>query len=609
MTSIEKDTIVKPAMTGGSDAKVVATETDAAAPTSVHEAAIPGVSMPDIRVAIVGNVDSGMYSTHVHTRTLVVTLVPDPLSSPLSLSLSLSPSPSPSSSSSTGKSTMIGVLTSGHLDNGRGAARARVFAHRHEASSGRTSCVSQHVLGFAEDGSVVHQTVPNSANATQKNKSYREIVSKSKSLMTLVDLAGHERYLKTTIAGLTGSYPDYAMVVIGANAGITKMTREHLGVTIALNIPVMCVVTKIDMAPANVLARSKKQMHRILKSKGAHKKPFDVRSEADVELCLANISTKMVPIFYTSTVTGDGLDLLKKYLAGLQPRFDAMEQQQQQFLAKHEKKELAQDAADPDAKEHTVTATGTSLSSAANATDSDAKHTTAATDEHVEFVVDETFVVPGVGLVVSGTVVRGTLHAASQLMLGPFGDSSFRKVMVKSIHCKRMPQDMCTKGNMCSMAIKSVNRRQPLRRIDVRRGMVLVPESSNPRPVRRFLAEVLVLHHPTTIKTGYQAVIHCGMVRQTAALRYVTQADCLRTGDRAQVEFCFIQRAEFMHPGQVFIFREGSTKGVGRILEVFEHMDSDALPTRLRNQMSNKAIHHAHIAASAAASASAAVSS
>lgn len=35
-----------------------------------------------------------------------------------------------------------------------------------------------------------------------------------------VDLAGHEKYLRTTCFGLTGHLPDYGMVIIGANAGL-----------------------------------------------------------------------------------------------------------------------------------------------------------------------------------------------------------------------------------------------------------------------------------------------------------------------------------------------------------------------------------------------------
>ena len=40
-----------------------------------------------------------------------------------------------------GKSTMVGVLTRSMLDDGRGGARSKVMKHNHETSTGRTSSV------------------------------------------------------------------------------------------------------------------------------------------------------------------------------------------------------------------------------------------------------------------------------------------------------------------------------------------------------------------------------------------------------------------------------------------------------------------------------------
>ena len=70
-------------------------------------------------------------------------------------------------------------------------------------------------------------------------------------MITFLDLCGHEKYLKTTIYGLVGMIPDYAMIIIGANMGISRMTKEHLGIALALKIPFFIVMTKIDIAPEN----------------------------------------------------------------------------------------------------------------------------------------------------------------------------------------------------------------------------------------------------------------------------------------------------------------------------------------------------------------------
>ena len=51
-------------------------------------------------------------------------------------------------SADAGKSTLLGVLTQGQLDNGRGRARLNMFRHVHEVHSGRTSSISHEILGF-----------------------------------------------------------------------------------------------------------------------------------------------------------------------------------------------------------------------------------------------------------------------------------------------------------------------------------------------------------------------------------------------------------------------------------------------------------------------------
>ncbi len=55
-----------------------------------------------------------------------------------------------------------------------------------------------------------------------ESRTAEEICENSTKLITLIDLCGHHKYLKTTIFGLTGYSPDFAMLVISANTGIGK---------------------------------------------------------------------------------------------------------------------------------------------------------------------------------------------------------------------------------------------------------------------------------------------------------------------------------------------------------------------------------------------------
>ena len=150
-----------------------------------------------------------------------------------------------------GKSTLSGVLTSapGTLDDGRGSIRSKVFNFDHEQKNGRTSSIAHEIMGFKADGV---QYVTKMSHTSKKNKIWPDIVDNSVKIVHLLDMCGHEKYLKTTMHGLTSLYPDYCLLVIGANMGISKMTKEHLGISLALNLPVFVVFTKIDLAPEKV---------------------------------------------------------------------------------------------------------------------------------------------------------------------------------------------------------------------------------------------------------------------------------------------------------------------------------------------------------------------
>jgi GTPase len=114
------------------------------------------------------------------------------------------------------------------------------------------------------------------------------ICERSAKVITFIDLAGHERYLKTTVFGMTGHAPHFGMLMVGANAGIVGMTKEHLGLALALSVPVFVVVTKIDMCPPNVLTDTLRLLVKVLKSQGCRKVPVMMRTEDDVVLGATN---------------------------------------------------------------------------------------------------------------------------------------------------------------------------------------------------------------------------------------------------------------------------------------------------------------------------------
>lgn len=81
----------------------------------------------------------------------------------------------------------------------------------------------------------------------------------------------------------------------------------------------------------------------------------------------------------------------------------------------------------------------------------------------------------------------------------------------------------------------------------IRKGMVLLSGAEQPKSCWEFMAELLILNHPTTISKNYEAMIHCGAVRQTAKILEMSK-EVLRTGDRDKIRFRFTRRPEYIVP-------------------------------------------------------------
>lgn len=69
-------------------------------------------------------------------------------------------------------------------------------------------------------------------------------------------------------------------------------STEHLGLALALSVPVFVVVTKIDMCPPNVLQETLKLLNRVLKSPGSRKIPVMVQTDDDVITAAVNFTSE-----------------------------------------------------------------------------------------------------------------------------------------------------------------------------------------------------------------------------------------------------------------------------------------------------------------------------
>lgn len=381
-------------------------------------------------------------------------------------------------------------------------------------------------MGFDLNGQVV---------SAGRNTTWTDIVTNSSKVVTFFDMAGHERYLKTTIYGLTSMFPDYVLCMVGANMGVNHMTKEHMSLCLTLRIPFIIIVSKIDIVPANVLEENISKINDIIR-KGAKKVPFSIRNMEDVISAAKNMkSDNIVPVMQISNLSGYNLDLLKALLNLLPVRNDYSE-----FINKD-----------------------------------------------VELLVDSTFSVTGHPTIVSGMLRSGIINVGDALCIGPYShDGSYKQSKVKSIHDKYKDVKSVKAGNYVSLSLKNITRGE------VKKGMVVVSDLPDKKiAVREFIAFLNILHSPTTIKAGYQPFIHCDQVRQSVQIISITKINkkkvddnddststsnestdtidnCLRTGDKAHCKLRFIMRPEYIKKDMRIIFREGKVKAFGKVLSI-----------------------------------------
>ncbi|CAH0482954.1 unnamed protein product [Peronospora belbahrii] len=445
-----------------------------------------------------------------------------------------------------GKSSLIGTLIKGDLDDGRGLSRQAIFRHKHEVESGRTSSVATAYLGFDDSGEQIL------SKRAGKLIPWAELAKIAHKRVQLIDLAGHEKYLKTTVFGLTGMQPDVVVVVVGANMGVKRMTKEHLAIAVALEIPIVVALTKIDIAPKNVAKETLAIVRQILRRYG--KMAMLVKTTEQAMTAAKGIpSNRVTPILPISNVTGDGLENLRRILYETSP--SAL------FKAGLSASTLATTKSINQEESITIQ----------TPTDTGDLKKTIAVNNVIEMPIDETYQVPGVGFILAGTLVTGSFKVNDVLQIGPDYSGNFYKVTVRSMESMYMPLKELVSGQTAALAVRSINKKFVLSRLTFRKGMILLsPEIKVSDYVSRvFEARVVILHHQTTVTVGYQPMVNCRTIRQTAEIISIqSDQDVIRTGDRALVRFRFIHAPEFLKKGMRFVFRDGQAKGIGKVVSI-----------------------------------------
>lgn len=249
--------------------------------------------------------------------------------------------------STAGKSSLLGTLTTSLLDNGRGKSRLSLLKHRHEISSGITSSVAQELIGYA-DTPLPPRGVDVINYASGNVAAWDDIHAASGDgrLAFVSDLPGLVRYSKSTLRGLISWAPHYVMLCIPANSGeesasetgaaeqVTEidLCLSYLDLCIKLEVPILVVITKMDVASRAGLRHTLAKVLSALKTagkkpvmlpvspgtaeKGASLHQIGTADSEEVRKMIAAVDDWLsaVPIVLTSAVDGSGIGKLHALL-------------------------------------------------------------------------------------------------------------------------------------------------------------------------------------------------------------------------------------------------------------------------------------------------------
>lgn len=261
-------------------------------------------------------------------------------------------------STTSGKSSLLGTLSTSTLDNGRGKSRLSLLKHRHEIASGVTSSVTGSLIGYHDVGSTgnsdtSHYQVINYASGNISSWTDIHGASTPGRLVYLNDSAGHPKFRRTTVRGLVSWAPHWTICCIAADqegntagkAGATASARDilgsscaemdlakaHLELCLNLGLPLVVVITKLDLASLNALKPMLGKILSLLKLAGRRPEilsatsedqqsmqSIDRNDELEVLRLLSTVpdvdNCAIVPIVLTSAVTGKGIGKLHALL-------------------------------------------------------------------------------------------------------------------------------------------------------------------------------------------------------------------------------------------------------------------------------------------------------
>jgi len=366
--------------------------------------------------------------------------------------------------------------TAGHIDHGKTAlvkALTGIDADRLEEEKRRGITID---LGFAH---------------LQLTPSLR---------LAFVDVPGHERFVKNMLAGVCGI--DLVLFVIAADESIKPQTREHFDICRLLGIPRGIVaLTKADLADPEILGLVK----------------------MEVEELVAGSFLEGAPMVPVSSVTGEGLDELRR--------------------------ELARAAAAVPEKNPAG---------------------------HFRLPVDRVFSVKGFGTVVTGTLISGSIEKDCEVEVYPTG----RRLRVRGVEVHGSKAEHAVAGQRTALNLADIEA------AGLERGNVLSNPGTF-QPVQHLDCKLDLLASAKPLKHRAPVHFHSGTAEIEAEVRLFNGAAAMAPGSTAFVRIVLRDPALLLPGDRFIIrsFSPVLTIGGGVVVDIGarRYRQTDDVAGRLSN--------------------------
>ena len=375
---------------------------------------------------------------------------------------------------SSGKSTTTSVLINNALDDGKGLMSKKNYKSQHEIQCGKSLYISHLILGLDNDNNPINENDLN------------ELIKKSSKFINIYDMGGCDKAMKNTLSLISPDYIDYALLFIDYKKGATENTRKLFSLNNSVHIPIICIITKIDL----IKDRNEKELMdfiekniKYLSSVNPNLKSLLIRDTSEVHDYISKLNNNGIenylPVICVSNVNGNNIELLK-YLITLLP-----------------------------------TSASRAMPLITNSFENNDFNIISSPIN--QFDVHEHFIVDG-KTILGGVVSKGIIKKNDTYYFGPNKLGNFKLVTVETIHCKKQEVDIIYEGQFSSLSLTGKNYDPN----EVSKGMCLIGTNSSfvPKAVRKFKADVWWIGEEQVKEMKYKCepVVIINHIRETCKI-------------------------------------------------------------------------------------------